>query len=100
MPSDMPPLVRTFSQRTLSPGVTHTSLRSNNQPASAQSFAWPSSISSKTTQAIRQIGLEAKADITGNRASISQTFEQLRNDLANDNMLSELGRFAIDDLRD
>ena len=46
---------------------------------------------------MRQIGLEARADIGGPRSSIADSFAQLRNDLTNENFLSALGRFSVDD---
>ena len=60
-------------------------------------FAWPTPISAPSTQRIRQIGLEARADTQGQHNSIAESFAQLRNDLTNENFISALGRFAVDD---
>ena len=60
-------------------------------------FAWPTPVSAPSTQRIRQIGLEARADAQGHHNSIAETFAQLRNDLTNENFISALGRFAVDD---
>ena len=60
-------------------------------------FAWPTPVSAPSTQRIRQIGLEARADAQGHHNSIAETFAQLRSDLTNENFISALGRFAVDD---
>ena len=41
--------------------------------------------------------MDARADVAGRQFSIPETFAQLRSDLTNDNFLSALGRFAVDD---
>ena len=77
------PLTRTFSQS----GIE----------ASTYPHTYPTQITSPTTHRIRQIGLEARADVGGQNYSIADSFAQLRNDLTNENFISALGRFSVDD---
>ena len=54
-------------------------------------------MASPFTQQVRQVGLQARADLSGRNLSVAESFAQLRNDLTNDNFLSALGKFAVDD---
>ena len=90
----MSPLPRTYSQRwNTAPPDPQTLLRN----AGTQQFQYPTSLSSLFTQQVRNIGIQARADASGHAISIPESFAQLRNDLTNDNFLSALGKFAVDD---
>ena len=54
-------------------------------------------MSSPLTQQIRQVGMQARADVSGRNLSVAESFAQLRDDLTNDNFLSALDKFAVDD---
>ena len=54
-------------------------------------------MSGPSPQHIRQVGTQARADISGRQPSVEESFAQLRDDLTNDNFLSALGKFAVDD---
>ena len=54
-------------------------------------------MASPLTQQIRQVGMQARADVSGRNLSVAESFAQLRDDLTNDNFLSALGKFAVDD---
>ena len=45
---------------------------------------------------MRQVGIQARADAAGHNP-VAESFAQLRNDLTNDNFLSALGKFAVED---
>ena len=49
------------------------------------------------TDQIRKIGIQARADASGSHLTVPESFAQLRNDLTNDNFISALGKFALDD---
>ena len=60
-------------------------------------YPWPTPPSALLTQQIRQAGLQARTDIAGLNLQSRQSFAQLRNELTNDNFVSALGKYSVDD---
>ena len=89
---------RTFSQRDSTP-----SARLSNQGASAPhrhltpEFVWPTSVHNSSTARLRQHSLEACADTSGGQFSVPESFAQLKSDFSNQQFLTALGKFAVDD---
>ena len=89
---------RTFSQRDSTP-----SARLFNQGASAPhrhltpDFVWPTSVHNPSTAHLRQHSLEARADTSGGHFSVPESFAQLKSDISNQQFLTAMGKFAVDD---
>ena len=49
------------------------------------------------THQIRHAGLQARTNFAGPDSQLQQTFAQLRNELTNDNFLTALGKYSVDD---
>ena len=94
MSNYMSSLPRTFSQRST---AVPPSTGAVPHIGSTHQFTWPSSLTARSTHQIRQAGIQARANSSGHQPSVVESFAQLRDDLTNDNFLSALGKFAVDD---
>ena len=81
MPSFMSSLPRTNSQRwTAAPPAPQSTVYPSGSPSrntSSHQFTYPTSFSTPLTYQIRQVGIQARAEISGCHLSVSESFVQL-----------------------
>ena len=62
-----------------------------------RSYAWPTPPAAPLTHMIRNAGLQAQVNRAGSDPQLVQTFAELRNNMTNDNFISALGKYSVDD---
>ena len=71
--------VQDYSYRwTAAPSAPQSTLYPSGGPSSSHQFTYPTSLYTPLTQQIRQVGIQARADISGCHLSVSESFLQLQ----------------------